>query len=173
MAIAATNLVNQDTFERKLEALNLQSIAARLMHREVGLGWSQEQVELAIARYKMFLHLMYLYPKQPIIPTREMDIVWHFHILDTRKYAYDCGILFGYFLHHRPSSGEKSEENKILLQRAFALTLKLLIKHFGLSISTEISSNQSVLIINLKDELQQPSACPDPFELLTIPLNSP
>jgi hypothetical protein len=56
----------------------------------------------------MFLYLMYLYPEQPIIPTREIDIVWHFHILDTRKYAFDCKILFGYFLHHRPSSESKT-----------------------------------------------------------------
>jgi hypothetical protein len=52
----AVNLVNQDTFERKfkckLEALDLQPIAARLMHPEVGLGWSEQQVEFAIARYK-------------------------------------------------------------------------------------------------------------------------
>lgn len=169
--ITVANLVNRDTFEYKfkckLEALDLQSVAARLMHPEVGLGWSAKQVEFAIARYKMFLHLMYLYPKQLIIPTREIDLVWHFHILDTRKYAFDCEILFGYFLHHRPSSGEKSEGNKILLETAFTLTLELLKKHFGLSIYTQNYSDQSVLVINLEDKLQQPSACPDTFELLS------
>lgn len=161
--------VSQNTFQQKLDALDLESIARRLMHPEDGLGWSREQVTKAIARYKMFLYLMYLYPNGAIIPTREMDIVWHFHILDTRKYALDCEYLFGYFLHHRPGSGStRSLAQEYAVERAFAATLGLFTKYCGLVLSQETHNSQSAFVININDELQQASGCPDPINLLTL-----
>jgi hypothetical protein len=60
--LAAANLLNQNLGD-KLEVLDLQPIASRLTHVEVGLGWNQKEVEFAIARYKMFLYLMHFYPE--------------------------------------------------------------------------------------------------------------
>ncbi len=162
-------LVNQNTFHQKLEALDLEPIAWRLMHPEDGLGWSREQVTKAVTRYKMFLYVMHLYPNRAIIPTREMDIVWHFHILDTRKYAADCESLFGYFLHHRPGDGSiKSLADKAAIETAFASTLALFSEYCGLILSGETHNYQSAFVINIHDELQQASGCPDPINLLTL-----
>jgi hypothetical protein len=149
-----------DIFTRKIKALDLEPIATRLMHHEHGLGWSSEHVMQAIARYKMFLHLMYLYPNRVILPTREIDLVWHFHILDTRKYAVDCEYLFGYFLHHYPSSGSLAEADKAILERYFTETFTLFLKHFGVSL--EIHNPRCAFVIKTKDKLQHPSGCPDP-----------
>jgi hypothetical protein len=34
--------------------------------------------------------------------TELADLIWHEHMLDTKRYAQDCGRLFGRFLHHVP-----------------------------------------------------------------------
>ncbi|MFL9449592.1 glycine-rich domain-containing protein-like [Tolypothrix bouteillei VB521301_2] len=157
--LAAATSVNNKTFQENLEALDLEAIAQRLMHPEYGLGWSHKQVERAIARYKMFLHLVYLYPNNAIVPTREIDIVWHHHILDTRKYAFDCEWLFGYFVHHNPNLDFRSQTNQLALERAFYDTKTLFAEHFGVLLIEEIHKSQS--IIPCKDRLQQASACAD------------
>ncbi|KAB8335769.1 glycine-rich domain-containing protein-like [Scytonema tolypothrichoides VB-61278] len=143
--LTAATSVHSKTFQENLEALDLEPIAQRLMYPEDGQGWSCEQVEQAIAHYKMFLNLLYLYPNSAIVPTREIDIVWHYHILDTRKYACDCEWLFGYFVHHNPNFDFGSEADRLALERAFSDTKTLFAEHFGISLN----------------KLQQASACAD------------
>lgn len=165
----APTSLKHDIFTCRIEALDLEPIATRLMHHEHGLGWSREHVTLAIARYKMFLHLMYLYPNRVIIPTREIDLVWHFHILDTRKYASDCDYIFGYFLHHYPCSESGAKDEEFARRKRLNDTFMLFSKHFGVNVSEEIQSYQSAFVINPKDELQHPSGCPDPKAILNSP----
>lgn len=87
------------TFLQKLKELNLEPIAHQLMQS----GWTYQQTMCAINRYKIFLFLIYLYPHTPLVPTQEIDQVWHCHILHTRKYREDCQMLFGYFIDHEPN----------------------------------------------------------------------
>lgn len=159
--LTAATSVNSKTFQGNLEALDLEPIAQRLMHPEDGQGWSREQVERAIARYKMFLNLVYLYPNSGIVPTREIDVVWHYHILDTRKYACDCEWLFGYFVHHNPNLDSRSEPDKLALEKAFSDTKTLFAEHFSLLLTEEIHKFQSACVTLSNDKLQQPSACAD------------
>jgi hypothetical protein len=152
--------VNKD-FHAKLKALDLESITKRLLHPENSLGWDNKQVSRAIYRYKIFLYLIYLYPNHAIIPTREIDIVWHYHILDTQKYASDCEFLFGYFLHHNPNCDSESKAGKLALSKAFAETMALFIEYFGISLTEENDNNQGTCLI-LTNNLQRASACVDP-----------
>lgn len=128
---AVNQAVSADQFLNKLKALDLAPIAYRLMHPDAGLGWTQSQTTQALARYLMFLHLVYLYPERQIIPTCEIDQVWHHHILDTSKYAEDCQMLFGRFLHHFPYLGLRGEADRQTLNMAFAQTQSLFQQHFG------------------------------------------
>lgn len=128
-------------FVKKLKALDLRPIAYQLMHLDSGLGWTQAQTTRAISRYRMFLLLVYLYPNRQIVPTWEIDQVWHHHILDTSKYAEDCQILFGRFLHHFPYFGRRSETDQQALQIAFSHTLSLFQEHFG---AEALADNQSL-----------------------------
>ena len=110
----------------KLKALDLSPIAAYLMNAQNGYGWCPEQVFRAIRRYKTFLFVTYLHPEILLVPTEEVDRVWHCHILHTRKYRQDCQLLFGYFIDHEPDFefwGEAAGQN---LDRAFAQTQALL-----------------------------------------------
>jgi hypothetical protein len=47
----------------------------------------------------------------------EVDTFWHYHILDTLKYAEDCQAVFGYFLHHFPYMGLRGEDDLVAHER--------------------------------------------------------
>lgn len=113
------------TFIYKLKSLDLGPIAFQLMDRQSGQGWSRKKTLKAIAQYLMFLCLVYLYPNHPLVPSQEIDTVWHHHILDTHKYAQDCEMLFGRFLHHFPYFGTRDEGDRQQLHLAFGETQAL------------------------------------------------
>lgn len=86
-------------------ALDLASIKLKLMHVESGEGWTALRADAVETEYRRFLFLMNKYPDAEASPTVDVDTFWHYHILDTQKYAVDCEVLFGYFLHHDPYVG--------------------------------------------------------------------
>lgn len=77
----------------------------KLMHVESGEGWSALRADAVETEYRRFLFLMKKYPDAEASPTVDVDTFWHYHILDTMKYARDCEAVFGYFLHHYPYVG--------------------------------------------------------------------
>jgi hypothetical protein len=88
-----------------INSLNLDAIKLKLMHVESGEGWDRARAEAAESEYRRFLYLTRKYPGERIAPTVEADTFWHYHILDTVKYAKDCEDIFGHFLHHDPNVG--------------------------------------------------------------------
>lgn len=90
-----------------IAALNLQPIKNKLMDAE-GEGWSLAKADAIEVEYRRFLHLMHSFPNEPASPTKAVDAFWHYHILDTQKYAADCDEVFGYFMHHNPYGDERS-----------------------------------------------------------------
>jgi hypothetical protein len=93
-----------DQFKAVME-LDLEPIKVKLMHVPSGEGWSQEKVNAVEKEYRRFLCLMKMYPNEDTAPLVDVDTFWHYHILDTMKYAADCEQAFGYFLHHYPYVG--------------------------------------------------------------------
>ena len=114
-----------------IAALDLDPIKVKLMDAEEGQGWSREQVDGMAVAYKRFLTLLVKYPETPIAPSKDVDKFWHGHILDTMKYAQDCEIVFGYFLHHFPYFGMRGEEDAAALAEAGKQTAALYEKEFG------------------------------------------
>jgi hypothetical protein len=94
-----------------IEALDLDPIKVKLMHEESGEGWSLEYANAVEFEYRRFLYLMKKFPNEQTAPLFDVDVFWHFHILDTMKYAVDCEQVFGYFLHHFPYIGLRGEED--------------------------------------------------------------
>ncbi|HZV64023.1 MAG TPA: hypothetical protein VFG03_03815 [Telluria sp.] len=111
--------------------LDLEPIKAKLMHVESGEGWSLEQVNAVEPAYRRFLCLMQLHPNEQIAPLVDVDTFWHYHILDTAKYAADCEQAFGYFLHHYPYLGMGSEEDAAQRQAAADRMCALYEQTFG------------------------------------------
>jgi hypothetical protein len=112
-------------------ALDLTPIKMKLMHLESGEGWSLEQANAVEVEYRRFLFLMKKYPDEQTAPTVDVDTFWHYHILDTMKYAVDCQQAFGYFLHHYPYVGIGTESSEADQQRAGARMQELYEAHFG------------------------------------------
>jgi hypothetical protein len=92
--------------------LDLDPIKTKLMHVASGEGWSQEKANAVEKEYRRFLCLMKMYPNEDTAPLVDVDTFWHYHILDTMKYAADCEQVFGYFLHHYPYVGMHGEDDE-------------------------------------------------------------
>ena len=92
--------------------LDLEPIKVKLMHVESGEGWSLARADAVEFEYRRFLYLMKQFPNEQTAPLMDVDIFWHYHILDTMKYAADCDNVFGYFLHHFPYIGLRGEDDE-------------------------------------------------------------
>jgi len=115
-----------------IQALDLESVKLRVMDPELGEGWSREYADSIEAAYKTYLTMLIKYQDdaEDILLSEDVDEFWHTHILQTRKYAEDCGKAFGNFLHHEPHVGEvtssdhehrtaKAEKTRMLYEREF------------------------------------------------------
>lgn len=144
MLIAKQTVSSQvKVFTDKLRQLDLGPIAYKLMSDSNGLGWNREKTTQAISRYLMFLTLIYLYPNRQFVPSQEIDSVWHFHIIDTIKYAQDCQMLFGHFIHHFPYFGNRDAADRKNLEFIFKQTQVLLEEHFGPNSLTEETASEA------------------------------
>jgi hypothetical protein len=115
---------------KRLNRVDFGPIAYKLIDHETGEGWTIEQATEAIEQYRRFLLLHYLYPDRRLVPTRNVDIVWHHHILDTSQYQKDCLEVFGHFLHHYPYAAI-NDDDKQASSAALAETRELWARHFS------------------------------------------
>src|SRR5262249_32195246 len=76
--------------------------------------WTEEQTAKAIERYKKFLVLIAQDPRRAVAPTRDIDVIWHLHMLSPRAYYKDCQRLFGMILDHDGGFGALPEDLPIL-----------------------------------------------------------
>jgi hypothetical protein len=109
-------MVSNDDFSL-IDALDFGPIKAKLMHRKSGQAWSEERADTVEREYRRFLYLMKKFPNERTAPLVDVDTFWHYHILDTVKYAADCQKVFGYFLHHFPYAGMRGKDDESALER--------------------------------------------------------
>lgn len=103
--------MNSDHDFAPIAALDLDPIKVKLMHEESGEGWTRAYADAVEFEYRRFLYLVKKFPHEQTAPLFDVDIFWHYHILDTIKYAADCEAVFGYFLHHFPYVGLRGEDD--------------------------------------------------------------
>ena len=107
-------------------------------------SFSDDEVELAIGEYKRFLSLKIVHPNVNFAPTDLMDEVWHFHILDTKRYSTDCQRMFGKLLHHAPSYGPyESPDREEALSNSFERMVALYREQYGHDPITRMGSCSS------------------------------
>ena len=131
MSIASDARIASTDSLTSIESLDLSWIRMKLMDHEEGQGWSDEFAGRVETEYRRYLTLARLHSSKPIVPSREVDTFWHYHILDTQAYAADCEQVFGYFLHHFPYFGMRGPEDMDALGRAYDKTLELYEAEFG------------------------------------------
>jgi hypothetical protein len=93
-----------------IQSLDLDTVKVRIMDAELGEGWTREYADSIEAAYKTYLTMLVKHPDdaEDILLSKDVDEFWHTHILQTMKYAEDCQIVFGNFLHHEPHVGERT-----------------------------------------------------------------
>jgi hypothetical protein len=110
--------MNANTSFQSIDDLNLDPIKRKLMHAASGEGWSRDKADAVEKEYRRYLCVKKSYPDQLVAPTVDVDTFWHYHILDTMKYAADCERGLGYFLHHYPYLGMADDGDDASLRLA-------------------------------------------------------
>lgn len=137
MADATPDQVIQERLCR-VDELDLDPVVFKLMHPGPGEPeLSLAQADEAVGLYRCFLKLCVLYSGLAIVPTHQLDQVWHTHMLDTAKYRADCDRVFGRFLDHFPYAGLRGEGDRRAWRENFARTRGLFRDLFGVEIGTE------------------------------------
>jgi len=127
-----------------IEQIRFDLIRWKMENSPGNCAISSEESELAIEEYKRFLTLKQDNPEVSMAPTNLMDEVWHFHILDTKRYAADCERLFGRLFHHSPSYGpHESTERQASLAESFERMSSLYLERYGHDPITRMGSCSS------------------------------
>jgi hypothetical protein len=87
-----------------------------------GQSWPPERAAAAETKYKKWLFLQRKYEDvalSPGPPGRDLDIFWHYHVLDTEAYIRDTAQIFGRYLHHPPDFGAMGNDIPQCTRRLF------------------------------------------------------
>lgn len=114
-----------------INSIDFSMVKAKLMDEEEGQGWDKDYTDYVEVLYKRYLCMIYVNPEGSTVPTKEIDLFWHQHILDTRAYVKDCEKIFGKFLHHFPYFGMRGEEDAQNLLDSFEETKIAYFQLFG------------------------------------------
>lgn len=88
-----------------IDSIDLDVVTKRLAKNH---GYSEESARLIERQYRNFLYLRKEYDKFfKLPPSTEIDLFWHEHILNTKKYMKDCISVFGEYLHHTPGHADE------------------------------------------------------------------
>jgi len=117
--------------EPAVAELDLDRIVWKVTNNPFKPEMSENDVLNAVQQYRRFLTLKIRYPSAQLVPTDDIDLIWHAHILDTENYQLDCNSLFGRFMHHSPFFGEYGDESQEQMNDLFNITSTLWMKEFG------------------------------------------
>jgi len=113
-----------------IDNLDLSSVIARLVEIE---KWSQKDAVLAIQQYRNYLLLKKKYPEYNLPPSKDIDDVWHAHILHTKEYRTFCKQAFSHeddqYLDHDPHLAREGTMEQ--LAQLFEKTQMLYYQEFG------------------------------------------
>lgn len=88
------------TKRRRIAQLDLSPEREKIMKRH---NWDEAKASNMEAEYRDFLILLAENPDKIVSPwSNDLDLFWHEHILNTRKYAIDCDHIFGHLIQHDP-----------------------------------------------------------------------
>lgn len=76
---------------------------------------TDDEIAAARTRYAKWLALCQLHPTAPLAPARDIDEMWHLHMLSPKAYYRDCLANFGDLLDHDGGFGSEADEEPVLL----------------------------------------------------------
>jgi hypothetical protein len=95
------------------------------------VDWTEGQAETVIEEYRKFLTLAHEGDGKVTTPSKNIDIIWHTHVLDTQKYYTDVVNIFGHMVHHFPYLGVRGSKDREVLIAGYVDTLKRYKDRFG------------------------------------------
>lgn len=98
-ALQTSSTLNLQQTKQYLDSLDLTQVIQRVMKEK---RWSKRMAETAALFYKNFLYLCKKYQNHHLVPTQQIDEIWHAHILYTKDYHTLSHTIFGQYLHHHP-----------------------------------------------------------------------
>jgi hypothetical protein len=126
---------NDERLPEKIKNLNLGPIIWKITDKEEGVcevDWTPSQALRVSEEYRKFLALTTEGGEQiNTAPSRNVDVMWHYHILDTAKYYHDMHEIFGHIVHHFPYLGVRGSDDQRILLAAYEDTLKRYEVRFG------------------------------------------
>lgn len=131
VAVHAQFVLNDTGEQVLLPTFDLSYVVDQILLDEKKEGRStltEERVKDCVRKYRNYLALAKMHRGVPLMPCHDIDLVWHQHVLNTRKYAEDCMDYFGYFLHHNPAMPTQEVADK---------SGELYVKHFGREVGYE------------------------------------
>ena len=131
-------MLRSSEIDNRVENLNFERIVWKIMNDPFTPDMTQEDIQLAIKQYKRFLNLKIRFPGLNLVPTDDIDMIWHTHILDTEQYAKDCNDLFGTFLHHNPFFGEFGNETQEEMGSMFKQTSDVWLQEYNEVLSAPV-----------------------------------
>jgi len=126
----------QPEIDPAVAGIDLDRIVWKVVNNPHKPEMNEDDVLQAVHQYRRYLTLKIRYPGVELVPTDDIDLIWHTHILDTENYASDCQRLFGRFLHHNPFFGEFGSETQDEMGVMFKETSELWAQEFGESLET-------------------------------------
>ena len=98
-----------------------------------GQGWELDYCDEVEKWYKRFLLLTVLLPEESLVPNYAIDVFWHYHILDTKRYQKDCSVLVGQgnLIHHYPYFGLDGQDSEEYCKASLKRTFDLFEEYFG------------------------------------------
>lgn len=129
VAVAAQVSMDQQLWQR-VEAMDLAPICARMQSPGYELPqWPDDLLATLTLLYRRFFYLLCRYPDEGLVPTKEIDEIWHNHILFTKRYHRDCQAIAGRYLHHTPDDPDCPNDE--LMQHGFERTKARYKQTFG------------------------------------------
>ncbi|TRX99042.1 hypothetical protein FHL15_000384 [Xylaria flabelliformis] len=118
---------NNDVIEKLVDAVKRQSTFVDKMDRQLWIRSPAVEGTLTrgITRYERFLKLFKLYPRTMLVPTLDIDLVWHTHQCSPSQYILVTTEIAGRFIDHNDKLGTATldpafENTKALYRIRFA-----------------------------------------------------
>jgi len=91
-----------------------------------------DRVDFSLAKnieleFRKWFSLVIIYPHEDFVPSRPVDMYWHYLVLHTMEYSHFCKAVFGRFIHHVGAR----EAGMDYIQNRKDETLSRLVKLYG------------------------------------------
>ena len=112
-----------------IHQMDLSSVISRTAKL---VTWDEKSANEAGKQYKNYLILIKKYSgNHELSPSKDIDEIWHNHILYTQQYCQDCTAIFGHYLHHEPHDASKRKAIRQAGKSPFDVTQALYHQEFG------------------------------------------